>query len=203
MSVCQSPTLFFFPYFMTPPHHLCITSTVSYLKLTTLVFFLFFSLLLFLDSLSLSWDDWMSKHTHTHTHTHTRTHTHTEHRNRDERSVQMNTMSRKCAWTWHTQTTCSKGKHAEWSYINTGKAPLHLSLIHTNSDTHTTHKQEEPADSPVFGDVCSAVLKIGGSSRGSGPERGGTPSKRRVYWGREGTTNSTGHFTQQLPRHAD
>lgn len=36
-------------------------------------------------------------------------------------------------------------------------------------------------DSPVFDDVCSAVLKIAGSSRGSGPERGGTPSKRRVY----------------------
>lgn len=35
--------------------------------------------------------------------------------------------------------------------------------------------------SPVFADVCSSLLKIVGSSRGCGPERGGTPSKRRVY----------------------
>lgn len=61
--------------------------------------------------------------------------------------------------------------------MNTGKARLH-SLIHTRSSTQT---QRRLVYSPVFGDVCSAVLKIVGNSRGSGPERGGTQSKRRVY----------------------
>lgn len=36
-------------------------------------------------------------------------------------------------------------------------------------------------DSPVFGDVCSTVLKIAGSSRGSEPERGGTQNMKKVY----------------------
>lgn len=62
--------------------------------------------------------------------------------------------------------------------MNTGKACLHLALIHTLRHTNT---QSSLVDSPVFGDVCSAVLKIVGNSRGSGPERGGTQSKRRVY----------------------
>lgn len=48
-----------------------------------------------------------------------------------------------------------------------------------------TKKKKACVDSPVFGGVCSAVLKIAGSSPGSERERGGTQSKRRVYWGRE------------------
>ena len=81
----------------------------------------------------------------------------------------------------HKQTALRVNMLMELSHQHWKKVCLHLTVMRTHTRTHTHSHKRKLVDSPVFGDVCSVVLIIVGSSRGSGPERDGTPSKRRVY----------------------
>lgn len=91
---------------------------------------------------------------------------------------------------FETNPLADERKHAQ--RVNTDVVNL-LFTCHTrtHTDRHTL------VGSPVFGDVCSAVLKIAGSSQGCGPERGDTRSRRRACWGRgeegQGTANASDH----------
>lgn len=196
---CQSPTLFLSSSFspIIPPLHLCITSTI--LSLLTLTCFIFFFLSSLPSHLSLTYSapPGMTEHWNAHTHTHT-----------PPQQSWEREMKAMCRWTQCPVNVLGLDVHKQLALrvnmpcrVTWALEKFIFSLLLTDSSNHTNKRRL--VDSPVFGDVCSAVLKIVGSSLGSGPERGGTPSKRRVYWGREGTTNTTDHAAHWLQRYAD